>query len=244
MRNCSHHSCTVTCKYSGEIGRSVSKLAVTDGLPLSPVLEDRRPVARLGSLTALTGGTCPGRLCRSWGRSPHGSDNRAHGTKQSLPAYPAAACQSWLLPALEERVKAEKAARDGAAQLQRSQKGLVLKHRSVKTFKLFLFFWDIKTPKLERHPWQMKWLHRAPTGPGQLQPRAWGANPGSPEPERPAWEADAAREMALSRWAVSRCRQHTCHQQAGHRARQSTYFNPGMSRRLVSPVQLISKSCF
>ena len=130
---------------------------LTDSLPLSPsILEDRRPAAWLGSLTVLTGGTCPeGFTARLEGVLT--VQTLEHTEEQRLPAHPAAACPGWLLPAQEECIKAEKAGRDGAAQLQRSQKGL-------KNFLNFYFSGILKHQNWKDTSWQMKWLQWAPTG--------------------------------------------------------------------------------
>ena len=151
--------------------KQLSCLVVTNGLPLLPsIWEDRRPAACLGSLTALTGGM--------WGRSPQGSDTGAHGTART---------PSGTHP---PQVRADPAPPGGVRQGREGRKGqcstawtqperACLETYQFENFlKFSLFFWDIKTPKLERH---LLTNETAPSGPDRAGVQL--------QPERPAWKA-------------------------------------------------------
>ena len=68
-------------------------------------------------------------------------------------------------PSSEERVKAQKAEREGAAQLEKIPGRASFETYKLENFlKFSLIFWDIKTPKLERH---LMTNEKAPSSPNR-----------------------------------------------------------------------------
>lgn len=68
-------------------------------------------------------------------------------------------------PSREARVKAHNAEREGAAQLEKIPERATFETSKLENFlKFSLIFWDIKTPKLERH---LMTNEKAPSSPNR-----------------------------------------------------------------------------